>query len=81
MFLLHTNLTYPLTDCSSLLGDRCLRNNYSNVSVGIGTIEVTANTQRVLAVSAQTGKPLRQHRPSQVNSWPTDWVPYSMVDP
>ena len=27
MFLLHTNLTYPLTDCSSFLEDRCLKNN------------------------------------------------------
>ena len=38
----------------------------------IGTIEVTANTQQVLAVPAQTDKPLRQHRPSRVTICPTD---------
>ena len=49
--------------------------------IGICTIEVTANTQQVLAVPAQTGKPLQLHRPIRVTSWPTDWIPYSMVDP
>ena len=49
--------------------------------IRISTIEVTANTQQVLAVTAQTGKLLRLHRPSRVTSWPTEWVPYSMVDP
>ena len=40
------------------------------VRIGIGTIEVTVNTQQVLAVQAQTAKPLRQHRPIQVTSCP-----------
>ena len=40
--------------------------------IGIGTIEVTENTQQVLAVLTQTAKPLRQHRPIQVTSFPTD---------
>ena len=42
------------------------------VGIGIGTIEVTANNQQVLAVPAQTAKPLRQHRPSRVTSCPKD---------
>ena len=42
--------------------------------IGICTIEVTANTHQVLAVPAQTAKPLRLHRPSRVNSRPTDFV-------
>ena len=49
--------------------------------IRICTIEVTANTQQVLAVPAQTGKLLRLHRPIRVTSWPTDWLTYSMVDP
>ena len=40
--------------------------------IGIGTIEVTANTQKVLAVLTQKAKTLRQHRPSRVTSCPTD---------
>ena len=40
--------------------------------IGIGTIEVTANTQQVLAVPAQTAKLLLQHRPNRVTSCPTD---------
>ena len=46
--------------------------------IGIGTIEVTANTHQVLAVPAQTAKPLRLHRPSRVISCPTDFV-YRML--
>ena len=46
----------------------------SNVSIRISTIEVTANTQQVLAVSDITGKPLRLHRPSRVTSCLTDFV-------
>ena len=42
------------------------------VCIVIRTIEVTANTQQVLAVTTQTDKPLRQHRPSRVTSCPTD---------
>ena len=42
--------------------------------IGIGTIEVTANTQQVLAVPAQTAKPLRLHRPSRVISCPMGFV-------
>ena len=49
--------------------------------IRICTIEVRANTHQVLAVPDQTGKPLRLHRPIRVTSWPTDWGPYSMVDP
>ena len=41
------------------------------VRIGIGTIEVTANTQQVLAVPTQTAKPLQEHRPSRVTSCPT----------
>ena len=51
------------------------------IRIRIFTIEVKANTQQVLAAPAQTGKPLRLHRPSRVTSYPTDWVPYRMVDP
>ena len=40
--------------------------------IGIGTIEVTANIQQVLAVPTQTAKPIRQHRPSWVTSFPAD---------
>ena len=40
--------------------------------IGIRTIEVTANTQKVLAVATQTSKTLRQHRPIRVTSCPTD---------
>ena len=36
--------------------------------IGIGTIEVTANIQQVLAVPAQMAKPLRLHRPSLITS-------------
>ena len=53
----------------------------SNARIRISTIEVKANTQQVLAVSALTGKPLRLHRPSRVTSCLSDWVPDSMVDP
>ena len=42
------------------------------VRIGIGTIEVTANTQQVLAVPDQTAKPLRQKIPSRVTSCQTD---------
>ena len=42
------------------------------VRIRISTIEVTANTQQVLDVPAQTDKMLRQHRPSRVTSCPTD---------
>ena len=42
--------------------------------IGIGTIEVTANTQQVLDVPDQTAKLLRLHRPSRVTSCPTDFV-------
>ena len=40
----------------------------------IGTIEVTENTQQVLAVPAQTAKPLRLHRPSRFTSCPMGFV-------
>ena len=43
--------------------------------IRISRIEFTANTQQMLAVPAQKGKPLRLHRPSRVTSCPTDWVP------
>ena len=39
--------------------------------IRIGTIEVTANIQQVLAVPAQTAKPLQLHTPSRVTSCPT----------
>ena len=48
--------------------------------IRIITIEVTANAQQVLVVSALTGKPLRLHRPIRVTSCLPDWVPESMVD-
>ena len=53
----------------------------SNARIRISTIEVKANTQQVLAVSALTGNPLQLHRPSRVTSCLLDWVPDSMVDP
>ena len=46
----------------------------SNVSIGIGTIEFTANTQQVLAVPSQTAKPLRLHKPIRAASCLTDFV-------
>ena len=49
------------------------------VGIGIGKIEVMENTQQVLAVPTQTAKPLRQHRPIQVTSCPTDWLLYAMA--
>ena len=49
--------------------------------IGIGTIEVTANTQKVLAVPDQKAKPLRQPRTIRVASCPTDWIPYAMAIP
>ena len=42
--------------------------------IRIGTIEVTANTQQVLAVPDQTAKPLRLHIPSRVTSFRTGFV-------
>ena len=42
--------------------------------IGICTIEVTANIQQVLAVPAQTAKPIRLHRPSRVTSFPAGFV-------
>ena len=42
--------------------------------IGIGTIEVTANTQQVLAVPAQTAKLLRLHIPIRVTSCLADFV-------
>ena len=51
------------------------------VRIGIGTIEVTANIQQVIAVPDQTAKPLRLHRPSRVTSYLTDWIPYAMEIP
>ena len=51
------------------------------VGIGIGTIEITANTQQVLTFKAQTAKPLRQHIPIQVTSCPTDWLIYAMIIP
>ena len=48
--------------------------------IRISTIEVKANTQQVLAVSALTGKPLRLHRPSRVASCLPDWLPDNMAD-
>ena len=42
--------------------------------IGIGTIEVTAKIQPVLAVPDQTAKPLQQHRPSRVTSFLTGFV-------
>ena len=38
------------------------------------------NIQQVLAVSAQTGKQLRQHRPSWFASLMPDWLPDSVAD-
>ena len=38
------------------------------------------NTQQVLAVSAQTGKQLRLHRPIRFASLMPDWLPDSMAD-
>ena len=46
----------------------------ANVDIGLGTIEAPENTQQVLAVPAQTAKPLRLHRPSRVTSFPTVFV-------
>ena len=46
----------------------------SNVDIRIGTIEVMANTQQVLASPAQTAKPLRLHRPIRVTSFSTGFV-------
>ena len=51
------------------------------VRIIICTIEVTANTQQVLSVPAQTVKPLQLHRPIRFTSCPTDWIPYAMFDP
>ena len=42
--------------------------------IRISTIEVTANTQQVLVILSQTGKPLRLHRPSRVTSCLTDFL-------
>ena len=42
--------------------------------IGICTIEVTANTQQVLAVPAQTAKLLQLHIPSRVTSCRTGFV-------
>ena len=42
--------------------------------IRISAKEVKVNTQRVLAVSALTGKPLRLHRPSRVASCLPDFV-------
>ena len=50
------------------------RINESNARIRISTIEVTANTQQVLAFPDQTGKLLRLHRPSRVTSCPTEFV-------
>ena len=49
--------------------------------IRISTIEVKANIQQVLAVSALTGKLLRLHIKIRVTSCLTDWLPNSMVDP
>ena len=48
---------------------------------GIGTIGIAANTHQVLTIKAQTAKPLWQHRPRSVPSFPTDWLPYAMRIP
>ena len=57
------------------------RINDSNAIIRISTIEVKANTQQVLSVSALTGKLLRLHIPNRVTSCLPDWLPDSMVDP
>ena len=49
--------------------------------IGIGTIEILANTPQVLTVKAQTAESLQRHRPRRILSCPTDWVPYAMRIP
>ena len=46
----------------------------SNSRIIISTKEVKVNTQQVLSISAQTGKPLQLHRPNQVASFLPDFV-------
>ena len=50
------------------------------VRIRISTKESEVKTQQVLAISAQTNKPLRLHIPSRFASWMPDWLPDSMAD-
>ena len=49
--------------------------------IGIGTIVIPANTHQVLTIKDQMAKPLRQHRPRRVPSFPTDCLPYAIRIP
>ena len=51
-----------------------------NYRIGFSTKEFEVNTQKVFAVLALTGKPLRLHRPSRFASCLPDWVPDTMAD-
>ena len=49
--------------------------------IRIGTIGITANTHQVLNINTQMDKPIRQHIPIRVPSFPTDWLLYAMRIP